>query len=333
VAARGPAPPRGTSEGRSNRARLIVAGVAAVLVLAVGGYATFVRTPVTSAGTGLLAVSSTPSGAPLSVDGRAAGTTPATLTLEAGPHTLQVGTGSAARTETVDIRAGGRVERSIDIEPSVTTGALRVDSTPAGASGSVDGSPRGKTPLVLEGLPAGAHSVAVEGPAGAAANREVEIAAGRQTAVSFDVSGPAPSPAPVTGTLRLVSPIDLQVVERGKVIGAGRPRPLVLPAGRHALTLTNVALGFTSAEEVEIPAGGEVTLEPTLPSGRASFNADPWAEVWIGDRRLGETPLGNVVLPIGIYQVSFRHPQLGELQLPLTVAVDGVARLTADMRR
>ena len=43
-----------------------------------------------------------------------------------------------------------------------------------------------------------------------------------------------------------------------------------------------------------------------------ALNAQPWADVWVDGERVGETPIGNVAVPIGPHEVVFRHPQLGE---------------------
>ena len=43
-----------------------------------------------------------------------------------------------------------------------------------------------------------------------------------------------------------------------------------------------------------------------------NLNALPWAEVWIDGRRIGETPLANIKIPLGDHEAVFRHPQLSE---------------------
>ena len=59
----------------------------------------------------------------------------------------------------------------------------------------------------------------------------------------------------------------------------------------------------------------------------------PWAEVLVDGRVLGETPLANLQLPIGVHQLVFRHPDLGERAQTVTVRLDGPNRVTADLRR
>jgi hypothetical protein len=64
-----------------------------------------------------------------------------------------------------------------------------------------------------------------------------------------------------------------------------------------------------------------------------SFNAVPWAEVWVDGQRFGETPLGNVRLPVGPHEVVFRHPQLGERRTVAMVRADSAERVTVSFER
>ncbi len=63
---------------------------------------------------------------------------------------------------------------------------------------------------------------------------------------------------------------------------------------------------------MHVPAGGGASLKIDPPNGVVNLNALPWAEVWIDGRQVGETPLGNVKLPIGEHEAVFRNPQFGE---------------------
>jgi hypothetical protein len=55
--------------------------------------------------------------------------------------------------------------------------------------------------------------------------------------------------------------------------------------------------------------------------------------VWVDGDRVGDTPMGNISLPIGIHDVLFRHPELGEQRQTVTVTLNGPARLSVDMRK
>ena len=64
-----------------------------------------------------------------------------------------------------------------------------------------------------------------------------------------------------------------------------------------------------------------------------ALNAQQWADVWIDGERVGETPIGNVSVPIGPHEIVFRHPQLGEQVVRATVTAGEAARVSVDMRK
>lgn len=61
---------------------------------------------------------------------------------------------------------------------TVKTGSLRVESAPPGADVFINGRPRGKTPLRVDGLPGGEHSVAFAMPGRVSWQRRVAVRAG-----------------------------------------------------------------------------------------------------------------------------------------------------------
>jgi hypothetical protein len=103
--------------------------------------------------------------------------------------------------------------------------------------------------------------------------------------------------------------------------------------GRHQLELVNSVLGFRALQVVDVKGGRVVTVTVTPPDGRININAVPWAEVWIDGRSVGETPIGNLSLPLGEHEIVFRHPQLGEQRRSAVVRADGVTRVSANLQR
>src|SRR5438132_1618344 len=83
-------------------------------------------------------------------------------------------------------------------------------------------------------------------------------------------------------------------------------------AGRHELDLVNSEFGFRTSRVVQVTAGKIASIKAEMPNGTIAVNAVPWAEVWIDGQAVGETPIGNVTVPIGNHDVVFRHPELGE---------------------
>ena len=79
-------------------------------------------------------------------------------------------------------------------------------------------------------------------------------------------------------------------------------------------------------------AGKVALVALDIPSGVVNLNASPWAEVWIDGKRVGETPIGNLGVPIGPHEVVFRHPQFGEKRHAISVTLAGPVRLSVDMK-
>jgi len=50
-----------------------------------------------------------------------------------------------------------------------------------------------------------------------------------------------------------------------------------------------------------------------------SANARPWADVAIDGKSGGQTPISNLQVPIGVHEVVFRHPRLGERRQTVVV--------------
>ncbi len=103
--------------------------------------------------------------------------------------------------------------------------------------------------------------------------------------------------------------------------------------GTHTFTLVNDQLGFRNEERVVVGAGRSTRRVVEQRSAPLSINALPWAEVVIAGRSFGETPLANISLPIGTYQVTLRHPTLGEREVGVTVGLGRPNRLAVDLRR
>jgi len=135
------------------------------------------------------------------------------------------------------------------------------------------------------------------------------------------------------GGLRIVSPVEVQVLEGDRVLGSTADGPIVTTAGRHELDFINSAVGYRSRQVVDIKAGQIVRMTVTMPDGRVSINAVPWAQVLINGNSVGDTPLANLSLPAGEHQITFRHPQLGEQTQRVMVKSGALTRVSATLAR
>lgn len=210
---------------------------------------------------------------------------------------------------------------------SGATGTLTVRSDPAGAEVVLDGRPHGVTPLTLTKIAPGEHRLTLrQGPS--ELRQTIRVAAG----ATVSVLAPFQAAGAGSGWLTINTPNEFDIFEKGALLGTTRSKQIMVPAGVHTLELVNEKLGYRETQQVRVDAGAQKTIALQLPLGNVSVNARPWAEVWVDGERVGETPLGNLKLPIGDHQITFRHPELGERTVTATVKVGNATRVTADLQ-
>ena len=110
----------------------------------------------------------------------------------------------------------------------------------------------------------------------------------------------------------------LSVAADGRNIGSTEESRLILAPGKHLLTLTNRELGYRSTQEVEIQPA-EVTNVSVDPRAPVNLNAVPWAEVWLDGQKLGDTPLADTQVPLGLREFVFKNSQFGERKVSVTI--------------
>lgn len=203
-----------------------------------------------------------------------------------------------------------------------TRGSLILTSTPPGARVLIDGQPVGQTPLTLDDVIPGRRVVTFVAEQGTV-RRTVRVEAGRSAEVDVTV---------FSGWLTVDAPLLLEVVMDGRVVGTTEQPRVMLPPGRHTLTLRNQNLNYRATQIVNIEPGEEsrLNLSPTTP---INLNATPWAEVWIDGKRIGETPVANVPVQLGTREIIFRHPELGERRLTPTIKAGSPDAISVDMAR
>ena len=207
-------------------------------------------------------------------------------------------------------------------------GSVQITTTPPGAAVTVDGVPRGISPVQVTGLAPGPHAVTVA-RAGRLLRRTVTVQAGASVplAVAMEAAGTGP------GWLTVTSPVPALIYNQGTLVGRTDTPRMQLAAGRHQLVLVNDALKFREERTVEVTPGGTVSVQLEPIYGTLNINAQPWAAVWVDGAAIGETPIGNYSLPIGSHEVVLRHPELGERRQTVVVGVGPPARVGVDLRR
>jgi hypothetical protein len=331
-----PAPPK-----RSRlQIPLVVVGVCgSVIVAGWVVWQTWTATPAASAAplatvapSGTADFKSLPDGASITIDGTLRGVTPLRVSLAPGTHNVEITSGQTSRTLPITVEAGSVVSQYVELAVATvaTGGRLEIGSDVPGAQVALDGASKGVTPLVLNDVIPGQHRVTVSAGDNTV-SRTVMVTRGATVALVI-------STAPVTansagGWLTIQAPVDMEILEDGRVLGSTRMERLMLPVGSHRIELANAALEFTTVRTIQVAAGKTANLAIALPSGRLAVNAVPWADVSMDGASLGTTPLGELAVPIGTHELVFRHPQFGERRQTVTVKAQTPTRIGVDLRK
>jgi hypothetical protein len=211
-----------------------------------------------------------------------------------------------------------------------------------GAPVMVDGRLAGVTPLDLS-ISSEMRSIKVGSSLALTPKQDMVVGSTGQTASALEsrreraaadsrtaIAPPAPQRS---GGIRVSSPIELEVFEGDRRLGSTATGIVPAAAGRHDFDLINSVVGFRSRQVVDVKAGQVVALSVSPPNGRMNINAVPWAEVLVDGKPVGETPIGNLSLPLGEHEIIFRHPQLGEVRRTAVVRSDAVTRVSANFER
>lgn len=246
---------------------------------------------------GTFTVETEPAGADVIVDGQRRGLTPLEISLRPGAHTVVVRHGAEERRLSLMLAAGAAVVHHVEFstaQPAPLVGGITVVTEPPGARVLIDGDARGESPITLNDLQAAEYKVSVSSEAGAA-SRTVAVRAGETVSVVF-------------------------LLPRA-------PRP----AGKQTNAIVSQALKRqdTSGEV----AGKIAKIQVDAPTAAVNVNARPWADVFIDGKNVGQTPIGNLSLPIGTHEVVFRHPELGERRQTVTVTATGPNRIAVDLTK
>jgi serine/threonine protein kinase len=313
---------------------MLIGVVAALVIVALGGAfgaKRYFSPSALAATTGTLNVSSSPAGAQVFIDGVKKGLTPLSIVLNPGPHMMELQGVGDPRSLPVSITAGQQMTQYIELPKTASaSGQLLVRTEPAGAQIAVDDVARGPSPVTVDDLSAGEHVVTVTSEMGVVKQR-VMIAAGANASVVVPLG--AAEGAPVSGWVSVSAPADVQLFENKRLLGSSQSDRIMVSAGRHEFEFVNETLGYRTTKTVQVPAGKVASVKVDWPKGSIALNAIPWADVWIDGEKVGETPIGNLSVPIGSHEVVFRNPDLGEQRHAVSVTTNVQARLSVDMRK
>ena len=195
-------------------------------------------------------------------------------------------------------------------------GKFSIDTRPAGIPVTIDGMPRGVTPLSLD-LPAGEHVVEVSTEA---EHRKipVSIRAGSDSSQFLEMAA-VPSASATTATeLRIrTEPLGAAVTIDGRNVGRTPVSVGDLTPGPHTVVLKHEAGSAT--EQVVIEAGKTSYLSVPLAARAAPGSAAGWisikspadVQLFEDGRFLGSSRIDRIMVPAGRHELEISNDALG----------------------
>lgn len=242
---------------------------------------------------GTLQIGSSPAGAEVLVDGKSAGVTPVSLELEVGSHNVELRLKGAKKTQSIEVARGQTLAVNVDWKAR-RYGSLNATSVPNGAKVIVDGRERGKTPLILDDLTVGAHSVVLEGAEGSV-RRRVVIGEGKTESLNESI---------FPGWLHISAPIEVAVSDGSQLLQLDSQGRVLLKPGMHDIRIANEALDFVVVRRVEVEPGDTTSIDLESPQSELTVNGPPGAAVFIDGDKVGETPLSRLKVKVGARDVK-----------------------------
>lgn len=308
------------------KATLLAAGVAA---LAAGASYLLQPPPLTE---GEVSVATDPAGAHVLLDGKATGVrTPGTVT------SVPLGNDHRIRFELegyephqATVHLTQEVPRSalqVTLQPaSVPPGNLEIVTEPAGASVTLDGLPqKERTPLVVRALAANQEhflAVSLDGYFDETSRVRVEpektgslklVLKPREKIRGGGGGTGGPTPPRRWGTVVLATSPPTEVLSGdGKSLGR-TPLTAKLPAGSHKLTFVDGELDIRYSTSVDVNADGKTERTIAIRKGKLMVDATPWADVWLGQKKLGVTPMRKELYE-GTYELQLVNSEINEMR-------------------
>jgi hypothetical protein len=214
---------------------------------------------------------------------------------------------------------------AVNVPPPAPSGSnrgrLSVVSDPPGATVSVDGQRKGVTPLSVEDVSVGQHSVTLDHENGSV-TQSVRVKAGDVATVNVPI---------FMGWVAVFAPFEVQVLDGGRPVGLDEQNRVMLSPGRHELQLISKPFNYRGTQTVVVRPGEVTTASIVPPKSSSVITSNPPAELWVDGKQVGYTPLVNFGIEIGTREFVFKN-SLGERRVT-TIVTAKPLRLHVDFTK
>lgn len=235
---------------------------------------------------GILLLVTEPEGCDVSLDGMSLGTTPRLITSLAAKDTYRLLVQKPGyQPRTVEVKFNGRTPLVKNESLVIDSGVIEVTSEPAGAEVTVNGNPRGRTPVKVDGVPKGRATVSLKKNGFAEESRELAIVAGESQTLFVKLTG-------LPGTMLLSSvPDGARFYVNDRPEGVGPISLTGLVPGRYTIRVEKEGFA-TVTKTVLLENGGSIVKEFRLDNvmGRIEVRTVPSdVDVFLDGSRIGTT--------------------------------------------
>ena len=267
------------------------------------------------------------------IDGQKRDDAPCVVQLPAGPHAVEVRSGTLQPfKQMVIVVAGQQLRLTAGLAGQIPQmGALRVH-TPGvkGAEVYVDGELKGTTPGEIANLKPGPHVVEVRAPGYKPLEKEVTVKAGETAFVKVELEV-IPEAKPM-GTLVVKSTEPgVEVSIDGTSYGGAPLRREVAP-GTYIVLVQKP--GFPPfRREVVVQKDQVIEVVADMKAvGRLMVLAPPGAQVLLDGQVVGQTPMAATEVPVGEHVLEIRHASYQDYRQTITVEGGKPVNLEVDMK-
>ncbi len=274
-------------------------------------------------------------GGSVRIDGQPVGTVPFRQNVQPGRHMVQVGReGFVTYSQWTDVAGGQVITIPVMLEQEAPeTGSILVASDVSGSPIFVDGEPRGQTPSVLEGIPAGDHTIEIR-PADSSLrpfSQSVRVIAGERAVVNATLQPEAPPGGTVTV---ICNAPGCQITLDGQSIGGSPATQTEVPAGQHIIEA--MAPNYErSTQTIAVTAGQQSTTSIELSEGAAGaivVNANvSGASVMIDGVDRGAPPVIVNDAPAGTHAIVVRAQNHEEFRTTCDTAPGQRCEINAEL--
>jgi len=219
-----------------------------------------------------------PEGADLFIDQRLIGQTPLSAeVLETGSQLTLKAPGYKTLQQQVRVKAGSKAEHPL-IEMIVADGTVTINSSPQGASITIDKQFKGTTPMDVAVTPFASHNVELFLEGYLNAKRSVRVKPEQQSEISVNLT-------PNIGTVRLnITPADATILVDGKRSGSGS-QTLSLNAKPHSISVEKSGYETKSMTVTPRPGHQQALTVELLTLEQAYWASRPGTiKTWVGGK-------------------------------------------------